>query len=202
MSRRADELAGEVLDKAGQETNRSVLTLVSGAVVEARPVPDMVLQALFSQYPESKPPILETEVRGKMIREANLSDPDYIAAVEARDKVLSDAMLNLTLLRGLKVLQLPPDVVAYEEDNEWEEELSDLGIEIPTKKTLRRLLWLRYRVAISTTDLVKLQEESMRLSGVSEEEIQAAMQRFQREREQDADTPSTADDSAGTGDQV
>ena len=202
MSREADELAGKVLDKEGQEVERSVLTLVSGAIVEAKPVPDMVLQALFSQSPEPKPPILETEVRGKMIREANLDDPDYLAAVEARDKVLSDAMLNLTLLRGLKVLQLPPDVVAYDEDDEWEEELSDLGIEIPTKKTLRRLLWLRYRVAISTTDLVKLQEESMRLSGVSEEEIQAAMQRFQREREQDADTPSSADDSEGARDSI
>ena len=202
MSRAADELVGKVLDKEGQETNKSVLTLVSGAIVEAKPVPDMVLQALFSQYPEPKPPILETEVRGKMIREANASDPDYLAAVEVRDKVLSDAMLNLTLLRGIKVLQLPSDVVAYEEDGEWEEELSDLGIEIPTKKTLRRLLWLRYRVAISTSDLVKLQEEGMRLSGVSEEEIQAAMLRFQREREQDADTPSTADDSEGTGDSV
>jgi len=202
MSRTADELAGKVLDKEGQEADKSVLTLVSGAVVEAKPVPDMILQALFSQYPEPKPPILETEVRGKMIREANLSDPNYLAEVEARDKVLSDAMLNLTLLRGLKVLQLPLDVVAYDEDEEWEEELSDLGIEIPTKKTLRRLLWLRYRVAISTTDLVKLQEESMRLSGVSEEEIQAAMQRFQRERERDSDSTSTADDSEGTRDQV
>ena len=202
MSRRADELAGEVLEKEGQETNRSMLTLVSGAVVEAKPVPDMVLQALFSQYPEPKPPILATEVRGKMIREANASDPDYLAAVEVRDRVLSDAMLNLTLLRGIKVLQLPPDVSPYDEDDEWEEELSDLGIEIPTKKTLRRLLWLRYRVAISTTDLVKLQEESMRLSGVSEEEIQAAMQRFQRERERNTDTASSADDSEGNGDQV
>lgn len=200
MSRAADELAGKVLDKEGQEVDKSVLTLVSGAVVEAKPVPDMVLQALFSQYPEPKPPILETEVRGKVIREANLNDPDYLTAVETRDKVLSDAMLNLTLLRGLKVLQLPPDVFEYENDNEWEEELSDLGIEIPTKKTLRRLLWLRYRVAISTTDLVKLQEESMRLSGVSEEEIQAAMQRFQREREQDTNPSSSADDSEGAGD--
>ena len=179
-----------------------MLTLVSGAVVEAKPVPDMVLQALFSQYPEPKPPILETEVRGKMIREANASDPDYLTAVEVRDKVLSDAMLNLTLLRGIKVLQLPSDVSPYDKDDEWEEELSDLGIEIPTKKTLRRLLWLRYRVAISTSDLVKLQEEGMRLSGVSEEEIQAAMQRFQRERERDSDTASSADDSEGNGDQV
>ena len=202
MSRAADELAGKVLDKEGQETDKFVLTLVSGAVVEAKPVPDMVLQALFSQYPEPKPPILKTEVRGKMIREANASDPDYLIAVEERDKVLSDAMLNLTLLRGMKVLQLPSDVSPYDEDDEWNEELSDLGIEIPTKKTLRRLLWLRYRVAISTTDLVKLQEASMRLSGVSEEEIQAAMERFQRERERDTDTASSADDSEGNGDQV
>ena len=198
MSRAADELAGKVLEKE-QEVD-SVLILVSGAVVEARPVPDMVLQTLFSQYPEPKPPILETEVRGKMIREANLDDPDYLVAVEVRDKVLSDAMLNLTLLRGLKVLQLPSDVVEYDKDDEWEEQLSDLGIQIPTKKTLRRLLWLRYRVAISTTDLVKLQEESMRLSGVSEKEIQAAMERFQSEREQDTDQASSADDSEGTGD--
>jgi len=202
MSRIADELAGKVLDKEGQEAEKSVLTLVSGAIVEAKPVPDMVLQALFSQYPEPKPPILETDVRGKMIREANLSDPDYLTAVEERDKVLSDAMLNLTLLRGIKVLQLPSDVVAYEEDDEWEEELSDLGIEIPTKKTLRRLLWLRYRVAISTNDLVKLQEESMRLSGVSEEEVAAAIARFQRERKRDIDQASTADDSEGTGDSI
>lgn len=202
MSRAADELAGKVLDKEEQEVERSVLTLVSGAVVEARPVPDMVLQALFSQYPEPKPPILETEVRGKVIREANLSDPDYLATVEARDKVLSDAMMNLTLLRGLKVLRLPPDVSPYDEDDEWNEELSDLGIEIPTKKTLRRLLWLRYRVAISTTDLIILQEESMRLSGVSETEIQAAMQRFQREREQDTNTSSSTDDSEGAGDSI
>ena len=202
MSRAADELAGKALDKEGQETNKSVLTLVSGAIVEAKPVPDMVLQALFSQYPEPKPPILETDVRGKMIREANLSDPDYLVAVEARTKILSDALHNLTLLRGLKVLQLPPDVIEYDKDDEWEEELSDLGIEIPTKKTLRRLLWLRYRVAISINDLVILHEESMRLSGTSEEEIAAAIARFQREREQDTDQASAADDSEGTGDQV
>lgn len=200
MSREADELAGKVLDKEGQEADKSVLTLVSGAVIKAKPVPDMVLQAMFSQYPEPKPPILETEVRGRMIREANLSDPDYLIAVEARNRVLSDAMHNLTLLRGLKILQLPPDVVEYDKDDEWEKELSDLGVDIPEKETLRRLLWLRYRIVISPNDLVKLQEEGMRLAGTSEEEIQAAMARFQRERKRHADSTFSADDSEGTGD--
>jgi len=200
MSHAADELAGKALEKEGIQ--KSTLILASGAVVEARPVPDMVLQSLFSQYPEPSPPILETEVRGKMIREANLNDPDYLVAVAERDRILSDAVLNLTLLRGLKILQLPLDVSPYEEDNEWEEELSDLGIEIPEKKTLRKLLWLRYRVAISTNDLIQLQQESMRLAGTSEEEIQVAMQRFQRDRGRDADSTSSADDSEGTGDQV
>ena len=200
MSHAADELAGKALEKEGAQ--KSVLTLASGAVVEARPVPDMILQSLFSQYPEPSPPILETEVRGKMIREANLNDPDYLVAVAERDRILSDAVLNLTLLRGMKILQLPLDVSKYDEDDEWEEQLSDLGIQIPTKKTLRRLLWIRYRVAISTNDLVQLQQESMRLAGTSEEEIQVAMQRFQRDRGRDTDTAPSASDSEGTGDQV
>jgi len=200
MSLTADELAGKALEKEGAQ--KSVITLASGAVVEARPVPDMVLQSLFLQYPEPQPPILETEVRGKMIREANMSDPDYLAAVAKRNGVLSDAVLNLTLLRGLKILQLPPDLPEYGEDDSWVEELSDLGIEIPEKKTLRKLLWMRYYVAVSTGDLVKLQQESMRLAGTSEEEIQVAMQRFQRDRGRDADTAPSADDSEGIGDQV
>ncbi len=126
-----------------------------------------------------KPPVVEVETQGKKIKEANPSDPNYLAALEARTETIGSLMLDLTLLRGMVVEELSADVVPYE-DPAWAEELDYLGVSLPAKDCVeRRLQWLRYMVVPTQEDLIRIRQVADSLSQLTEGEVRAAEESFQ-----------------------
>lgn len=173
-------LVVETVEEAESQEVNTRLVLSNGAVVRVRPLPSHILMKLYQKYPEPKPPIVEVETQGKKIRESNPSDPTYLAALESRTEVIGNLMMDLTLLRGMVVEELSADVVPYE-DPAWAEELDYLGVSLPAKDCVeRRLQWLRYMVVPTQEDLINIRQVADSLSQLTEGEVRAAEESFQR----------------------
>jgi len=179
---RVQEVVERTVQAADTEESpeKGLIVMSTGAVLRPLRLPDLIMQRLWAEHPTPKPPMVEVESGGKKWMEANPDDPAYQETLDQRNLELGEALLRLMLLKGMHIEVLPLGVPVYEEDDEWVEEFETLGAVIPTTKTARWLEWVRYRVLPTSADLAKLQEACSRLSGVSEEEIQAAMERFRR----------------------
>jgi len=157
------------------------VTLESGVVLEVRRVPDLVMQRLWLKFPRPQPPMRHIVSKtGKEWDEPNPDDPTYKEAMTKRALDFSDASLKLMLLKGVKIISLPENIVPFEKDDEWEEELEMVGLDIPKSKSGRYVEWLRYRVVGSHAELQRIQEVANELSGVSEEDVRAAQEMFPR----------------------
>jgi len=168
----ADEAVGKVVDDLEEEVQDEV-TLSSGAIVRAKRVPDNLLLAWQRQHQAPKPPIVTIEQEGRRPRrEENPNDPDYIQATETYQIEVAAAMTDFIHLTGMEIISLPEGMKAYEEDDEWADELEAVGIDIPTSKASRKLLWIRYKVAPSSDDLTLISSVySQAVQEVDEEEV-------------------------------
>lgn len=163
-----------------QETKEEgTITLSNGVVVRPKRMPTAMLQRLWIQFPSPKPPIKEFEsAGGRKWREPNPQDPLYLAEVEERSAKLSDSFAKLVFLKAMEIVSLPEGMANFEEDDEWMEELELLGIELPTSTLARRMEWIRYRIVPTTEDYELVYNSATALAGVSEEDIEAAQDRF------------------------
>jgi len=153
------------------------IALSSGAVVKPIEIPDMLIQMLYAQFPAPKAPMVEIHSGGKHWTQENPDDPRYAETLAERDRTLSAAMINLVLLRGMKVLVLPEDAPALE-DTGWEEEMAAMGMAVPETGTARRLIWIKRFIVTRSLDLATIQTAALELSGATEEAVQEAMERF------------------------
>ena len=166
----------EAVERVKEET----ITLSNGVVVKPKPLPDLVIQQLYRETSRPKPPMVEVEdvPGGKKWMEENPNDPGHLERLEEYTLHISNSMTNLTLLRGFDIVKLPPEVLPMKKDKTWEMELELLGLAPANNPVAKELAWRRYRVVSSSGDLDKILEASQRLSGVSEEDIEAAEERF------------------------
>jgi hypothetical protein len=150
----------------------------TGALLRPKKLPDLLVQQLWSRFPIPQPPTVEVRGHGKTWREPNPDDPTYRRALQQRTLDVGEAMLRLTLLRGVEVVELPANVLPYEQDTEWLEDMEYLGVTLPESKAGRYVEWLRYRVVVTNEDFIALQRACTRLAGVTEEDVQAATELF------------------------
>jgi len=160
------------------ETEPEFLTLANRGVIRPKALPDLMVQKLARQFKRPEPPMITIEKGGKTWQEPNPSDPKYLADIEERKIVLGDAFIDLTMLAGFEIVQLPPGVKPMEKDEEWEEELKAVGIEVPEGRIEKRLLWMRYRIFQQASDLERLRVAVERLGSVDESEIKTAEELF------------------------
>ena len=175
--RTVDEIAVATAETPSVEEIARIMTS-TGAVVRVKRMPSHLLQAISTQYPEPKPPMVTTERGGKKFTEPNYDDPTYAQEVNDHGIRVGDVMLNLVLLRGMDMETLPAGVVPFDEDKDWAEEMRAVGFTIPENRTGRYLLWLRDKIAPALSDLEEIRKASQHLEGISEEDIQAAVERF------------------------
>jgi len=175
-----EELAEEVLEQA--EVEEELLRLSSGAVVRPLQLPELLLRDLYDRDPRPQPPIVHIEDKesGKSWNEENPDDPKYLQELQEWSGRMAEAVLNIILLRGLELVSLPEEAVPFE-DESWVEELELFGQRVPERGPIRKLMWLKSQVVLSSDDLDRCQEACLARSGVTEEAVQRAMDRFQRE---------------------
>lgn len=154
------------------------LWLMCGAKVRIKPIPAVILQMLQKEHPEPTIPISIVQIGGKNVEEPNPNDPRYRRALDQHRLEMGDATLKLMMLKGLEILELPPNVQPYEQDDTWVEELSVIGISVPETPLARKVVWMRYRILGYVEDFEKVQDACWKLGGVSEEDIAAAEARF------------------------
>jgi hypothetical protein len=165
--------------EANVETVRSITIVTSaGAEVRAKQIPDNLMRTLWKQYPEPKPPVVTIERGGKKWTEPNVDDPAYAEAQKEHLLSMGEAIFNITLLKATEIVRYPEDVKPFAEDEDWIEEAEAMGFMIPTGRTGRYLLWMRMRIFPQLRDIESLQEACAKLSGISQEEIDSAVDRF------------------------
>jgi len=190
LSAEAEEeatLAAEAAANSTPDAEDMTFMTSTGVLVRALPLMDNMIQRIYAQLPEPDPPVVETTQGSKTIRVVNDSDPTYKRQLMQWTMQVSEALMKLSLLKGMEILELPPDIVPYEDDDEWEDELSAFGLKPPEGKAARYLEWVRYRILPQQADTDKLQERATMLAGISKEELEAEISRFRRILGGDAD---------------
>ncbi|MBD3268508.1 hypothetical protein GF373_17710 [bacterium] len=173
----ATEAAVKAVEESTQEQS-GIITLSNGVRVKITRIPDLMVQRLYTQFDPPEPPEVEVNSGGKTWTEPNYDDPGYQNALERRTMNIVRGLTSLILLRGFKIVSTPEGFPKYKEDDTWEEELELFGVAIPENPLKRKLLWLEYRVVETSDDLEKIQELSQKQSGISEEDIEIAQERF------------------------
>jgi hypothetical protein len=156
----------------------SVVKLNNGITVRVKPLPDLLVQRLYTQYDMPEPPMVEVESNGKTWEEKNYNDPAYQDEVTRYTMRIAAGITNLMLLRGFEVLEKPDHIPDYEDDDTWELELELVGVDIPSDTHRKRLMWREYRLLENSYNMDLVQTRSQKLSGVSEEDIVRAQERF------------------------
>lgn len=173
----AEAAAANAVQEAEKEENM-IITLSNGVKVRVKPLPDLLLRKLYTQYEAPEPPEVEVTSGGKTWTEPNPDDPAYQDAMRRYTMNIANGVVNLHLLKGFDIIETPDDIPEYEEDDTWEDELAAIGIDIPDNPLQKRLAWIEYRIVASNSDMDKIQEASQKLSGVTEEDVAAAQEQF------------------------
>lgn len=167
------------LQQIAQEASNDTITLSTGVVVKPEAVPTIYIQRLYSKYPEPKPPVIEVMVGDppRPRKEENPNDPFYLKRVEEHNMLMSQKILGLVLMFGLKIVNVPPDLEGID-GTDWSDALAAIGEEIPPKGAVRKLAWLE-TVAIKTgDDFTKVIQAGMRKSQITPEEVETAQDSF------------------------
>ena len=177
------------------------IELPSGIKLHLKKSPPFVLQQAVSNLEEPKVPMWTNPDKGR--EEENPNDPDYRAALLSYHGKAGAAALNALLLFGVEVLHIPKGVQTIE-DTTWSEELAFLNMPVPddSASRVRKLMWLK-TVALDTDELVQVVSQGLfALQGLSEEDVQQAIDSFRSGAERGADNGRAADEGSTDGHNV
>lgn len=179
-------------DKADQiEDNSNETTLDNGVVLVHNKIPPMIFDRLKETFKEPEVPYEMDEDKGRKI--LNPSNPTYIKAMEDYQHAFGTKMLDIFIAKGTKLKSVPANLQSPE-DEDWAQELLDLGIVpmIADKGTARYLAWVKYYAAVDATDIARLAEKTKRLMGITEGEVAQSIATFPSEATRQADPRSEA----------
>ena len=180
--------AAEAAKKAALD-GRGVVTMSTGVVFSVRPVPRQFLYEIVSQFEPPKVPMYFNKNKG--VEEPNPADPDYIEAAERYLLEVNAAQTDAAFLRGTAVIEKPDDIPGPD-DQDWIDEMKILGYPMVESPRARYLAWIKGMAAPKNSDISDLLGELGRLTGVSEEDVDDAVERFRRLASRDEDSQTEA----------
>lgn len=127
----------------------------TGVSVFIRPIPPMLLRAVSRSIPEPEAPVETIEAPdGSTYQAKNRAHPDYIAALEARNRRISEGVADLVIERGVVIDLSDAQRAEVEELRAFMREKFSTELE-----TDSRIVYVKH-IAISTPqDLRELIEE-------------------------------------------
>lgn len=125
-----------------QVQNENEFHAASGLVLRMKRVPQFLIKAALDRVKEPKVPVVHVEEKGR--DEPNPNDPAYIEAVAEYRASAGDEGLNILLMLGTEILEIPENLVSVSSDT-WSNDITDVtGIEVPEGGKRRYLAWLKY----------------------------------------------------------
>lgn len=129
--------------------NPYVVTLSNGVQVNLRPVPPYLIDRIRSTVPTPKPPTVEIQTAWGGTEEwPNEKDPSYMTALAAAQEQQAEKLWRAEFILG--IADDPPP------DEEWIDDLTQWGIEIPEDPKEKKLLWVETVLIAKSTDAWKL----------------------------------------------
>jgi hypothetical protein len=163
------------------------VVLSTGVVIRIKKVPIQFFRMQINKIKKPHPPSIYIESQNR--HEENPNDPDYIEAYEAYENGLFDKSINLLLGLGTDVESLPNGFYGPGDDR-WIEELKmyDEELEIDSRPKPRYWLWLQFWAAPSQEDLSGLLNAVRAKMGVTQEEVEQALDTFPGDAQRAEDT--------------
>lgn len=173
-----------------QKQEKTTVEMSNGVIFTVKKVPQIAFADLRDSLPEPSPPIFYNKDYDR--EEPNLNDPRYISEHANWEVKMSTGVVNLTLMFGSEISHIP-DNVPTPESEEFKEEL-ELTLSVmgwdkrdirSMSKKQRYLFWVKYKGAPregsgekDTGDLGKLIGAIGSMSGVPEEDVATAVEKF------------------------
>lgn len=175
-----------IADVLAQEELPESVTFSNGLKLRLRHVSQVLIAQVTGRIADPAPPMADI---GKGRLEPNESDPDFLDELERRKNVRAQVAGNALIVFGTGIEVLPPGLLGPE-DLAWIDEveaLNDLGVDLELETPLgfpkanpsqRYLSWLSYYALPKGEDLEELARLLLRIGGITEAEVVAAMATF------------------------
>jgi len=157
----------------------SVVTLSTGVRLRAVRLPSILLADIVAKHNPTRPTPPRVMVVSKGREEENPDDPRYLEAMSGWQAGLIAMVNNAFLVMGTSI-EFIPEGFERPEDPMWFNKISALGMGLGGDSDSRYLAWVKYIAGPDNEDVQKLIGEVGRLSGVSEGDVQTAVDQFRR----------------------
>lgn len=146
------------------------LTLSSGVTVQIRKVSPFTQDAIRAKYPAPPPPMVENDYGdGKIRREPNPADPDYLRALREHRLMAAEKFTEAMFQLGV-VVEVDTEAVAA-----FRAEMQSLGIDL---KESDHQIYVRHLAIRTDEDIDRLSRAIMRKSTPTEEAVQERLETF------------------------
>jgi hypothetical protein len=164
------------------DTTRHTYTTKQGVVFALRPIPALLIRQLQNnQSGRPQPPVVESAVgpQKKKVKETNVNDPDYLAALQAWEEERQEKFIAYIFSRGVV------DDPSEEDQERLREFLPD------TSAAMLKYTWILEHMS-DDAELGPFAEAIMGQTVPTAGGISQAEERFQRDGEQSADSEISA----------
>jgi len=174
-----EEEINQAIEESIEVSN--VFVTSTGVTVEVSPMASQIVTSFIAKLPVPDPPLIEIpHSRGGSHTEKNYDDPDYLRKISERHAKVAVGIQNITLLKCVKILELPEGMDCYEEDSTWMEEYEAIFGMDPNdfSETTRHLEWLKWRVIVTEEDDDQVTEIARTKNPVGREEAAKLAESF------------------------
>ena len=170
----AIEAAVKVVEE--QPGAQDFIIMNNGIRLRCKAVPILTVRHALTAIKKPEPPVIHNEEKGRT--EVWEGDPTYQAELAQWEEQIGDTTLNVMIMLGTQVDEIPEGIQAPE-DEDWIETLEAAGININTKtKAARYLSWIRFYAISSNSDYARISEAVARKSGLLERDVQTSLESF------------------------
>lgn len=176
------------------------VTLSNGIVLNVKPMPPLLLNAVANSVPE--PEIPQVHIADDDRWEENPNDPAYQKALAETTAKRELATINLILAVCTSVGTLPDDRVGPDSDD-WLYIPDMAGIAVDaTNPRARYIAWLRFYALETQQDLMQANSLPILLAGISEGEVAEVINSFRRREERPVVAGLPAEVASANGNHV
>lgn len=169
---RTDKAVSKAIDQRGNGQADNLIRLSTGVILLAKQANPNVLIRIMTAVPRPKPPVYFDEMMGREME--NPDHPDYKKQVEAWEMNYNNGMLNALVGLGTE-LKSKPKGIPGPDDSAWLADYQALGLPIvKDSKAWLYITWVLFIAAPTDKDTQLIAQKVRALSGVKEEDVQAA----------------------------